>query len=145
MSIAPCGFSEYLEVGDEQTARRAVFFHRHFKKEIEAAGGLCDWHVAASGTALWIYDGQCCNTAQVVEFVQSLAERFRLSGKWGMSWVDLNRGIKAGQIYGGAVRLELGKRGSEQWVDSRDYIRRNAAGDWVFPWTGTADAANAAP
>ena len=143
MSVAPCGFSEYLELGDELTARKAVMVYRQYRREVQAAGGLCDWHAVASGSAVWIYDGQCCNTRQVVEYVHRVAERLRLTGKWGMSWADLNRGIKAGQIFGGAVRLELGRRGSEQWIDSRDYIRKNADGDWQFSWTGTADLANA--
>ena len=144
MSIAPCGFSEYLEIGDALTARRSVAVYKQYKREIQAAGGVCDWHAALSGTAIWIYDGQSCDTRQVVEYVHRVAERFRLTGKWGMSWVDLNHGIKAGQIFGGAVRLEMGRRGSEQWIDSRDYIRKNADGDWLYPWTGTSDPANIA-
>jgi hypothetical protein len=139
MSIAPCGFSEYLEVGSELQARRCVALFKMYKREIEAAGGVCDWHVAPSGAAIWIYDGETCDTRQVVEFVHRVAERHGVRGKWGMSWVDLSHGIRPGQIYGGTVRLDLGQRGSEQWIDSREFLRRTADGDWLAPWTGLGD------
>ena len=139
MSIAPCGFSEHLEVGSEVIAQRCVALFKFFKREVEAAGGVCDWRVAPVGTAIWIYDGETCDTAQVVEFVHRVAERHNVGGKWGMSWVDLNHGIGPGQIRGGAVRLELGKRGSEQWIGTDDFLRKTADGEWLVPWSGVPE------
>ena len=84
-------FSCVLDVGTPDNAARALDLYPACVEQAARQGALAGGFLVSvrpdeGGTKLWMRDGVTGDPLQVIIFVQSCAEAFGLTGRWGFQW-----------------------------------------------------------
>jgi len=115
-------FSVLLPVG-AGNIEAALALYAQLEDELEADSqtvGFLAEEDAPNSYAVWLWDGG--DPEHVIAYAFRCAEAFSLDGLWGFHWgLACSRPVLDG-FGGGALVLDLGRRTSVDWVDTKHWL-----------------------